>query len=93
MNSGDHEGVIVAASVLTNYTPVQGKIEFHKITKDRSGQWKAFHLDISIDITDFKALSTGNFFNGDFIWQATSGEAPNMMRICPNTNYFNPQTH
>ena len=90
MNSGDDEGVIVGASVLTNYTPVQGKIEFHRITKNRSEEWTAFHLDISIDITDFKALSTGNFYNGDFIWQATSGEAPSLMRICPNTNYFNP---
>ena len=35
MNSGDDEGVIVAAGVLTNFSPFAGKIEFHRITKDR----------------------------------------------------------
>ena len=73
MNSGDNEGVIVATSVLTNFNPFHGKIEFHKITKNRSGIWKTFHLDISIDVTDSIALSTGSFNNGDFIWQAYPG--------------------
>ena len=39
MNSGNNEGVIVAASVLTNFNPFAGKIEFHRITKDRSNEW------------------------------------------------------
>lgn len=52
MNPGTKEGVIVAVSVLTNFNPFQGKIEFHRITRNGSGPWKAFHLDISIDVTD-----------------------------------------
>ena len=68
MNSGANEGVIVATSVLTNIAPLTGKIEFHKITKNRSNIWQSFHLDISIDVTDNIALLTGSFNNGDFIW-------------------------
>ena len=94
-NQNGEDGALIAISSISSKDPLEGKIEFYRLTANSQiafGSTDLFEterLSTEIKITSSTALSSANFVNGDFIWQPSADEGLNLFRVCPPSSFLN----